>query len=276
MKNNNLNNLKSKKCLNCSHAFQGNFCPKCGQSTQKISFLHTIGEFFDIIIIFDERFFKTINLLLFKPGKLTLAYLKGKRIRYISPPMLYFFLSIVFFICFSFLSVNKSAQTVKPADSKNHTQTKRQLSELEKLFLQKIANNIENFNKDPQLLQKKMADALPNTIFILLPIFTLLLKLIYKKTIRFAQHFIFSLHFHSIIYLFWGFALILSKILPASLNFIDSIPYLLIPVWLFIAIKVIYRQSYFVTSLKFMLLSAVYFLVFIVFFIITVLVLFLT
>ncbi|MDQ3605149.1 MAG: hypothetical protein M3418_03020 [Gemmatimonadota bacterium] len=94
---------------------------------------------------------------------------------------------------------------------------------------------------------------LPRLMFVLLPLFALLLKLLYLRQRRFyAEHFIFALHFHA--FIFGSFALLL--LLPSE-------PWTpLIVLWmhlyLWVAIKYVYRQSWLMTSAKFVLLFSSY------------------
>ena len=91
---------KEKDCLNCGKVVEENFCPHCGQENIVVKenafhmVSHAIADYFH----FEHKFFGTINPLLFKPGKLTSAYVAGKRVAFIHPIRLYIFISIVFFL----------------------------------------------------------------------------------------------------------------------------------------------------------------------------------
>lgn len=86
-------------CANCATAVSGNFCPACGQETtlhvpSAREFLH---EFVGHYVALEGKLWKTLSRLLFKPGRLTLEYLEGRRARYVQPLRLYLTLSIIFF-----------------------------------------------------------------------------------------------------------------------------------------------------------------------------------
>ena len=94
-----------KTCLNCGHQVEERYCPQCGQENietrQPFHFLFT--HFFEDLTHYDGQFWGTIKNLLFKPGKLTNAYLEGKRQMFVPPVKLYIFVSFVTFLFVAFL-----------------------------------------------------------------------------------------------------------------------------------------------------------------------------
>jgi hypothetical protein len=87
-------------CLNCGTEVLGRFCQNCGQENieAKENFVHmvthVIGDFFH----FDSKFFRSLVPLFTKPGFLTREYWDGRRVRYIHPLRLFFFVTIVMVI----------------------------------------------------------------------------------------------------------------------------------------------------------------------------------
>ena len=100
-------------CLNCKTTLQGNFCHRCGQKkleTHNDSILNMMTHFIGDFVHFDSQIFRTAIPLLFKPGFLVNEYLKGKRVRYLSPIRMYVFLSFLFFfLTFSFYDFTKNS-----------------------------------------------------------------------------------------------------------------------------------------------------------------------
>jgi hypothetical protein len=87
-------------CANCGAELFGPHCYSCGQPVkgmvrQLTSILADVG---DTILNIDSRIFRTLWPLLTKPGFLTNEYLAGRRVRYVTPFRLYFFLSVVAFL----------------------------------------------------------------------------------------------------------------------------------------------------------------------------------
>jgi hypothetical protein len=57
-------------------------------------FLH---EFIGHYVALEGKLWKSLCLLLFRPGRLTLEYIKGRRVRYVQPLRLYLTFSLIFF-----------------------------------------------------------------------------------------------------------------------------------------------------------------------------------
>ncbi|MFC3711769.1 DUF3667 domain-containing protein [Sphingoaurantiacus capsulatus] len=91
-------------CLNCETPLHGRFCDNCGQPAHVHRTLgHVFEEFLHGVLHFDTKAWRTIPLLLFKPGKLTRDYVHGKRARYIAPFALFLFTVFVMFFTFGFM-----------------------------------------------------------------------------------------------------------------------------------------------------------------------------
>src|SRR5690606_23288515 len=60
-------------------------------------FSSIIGDFLDSALGFDSRTVRSLWPLFTRPGRLTLEYFEGRRVRYVSPVRLFFFLTIVAF-----------------------------------------------------------------------------------------------------------------------------------------------------------------------------------
>ena len=92
------------RCLNCEAALAGPYCAACGQKAHlHRSLLHAVEEFLHGIVHFDSRFWNTLPLLVFRPGKLTRDYVMGKRARYIAPVAVFLLTVFTMFLLFAFL-----------------------------------------------------------------------------------------------------------------------------------------------------------------------------
>ncbi|PIF47727.1 uncharacterized protein DUF3667 [Chryseobacterium sp. 52] len=90
---------EEKNCLNCGHTVEDRFCSHCAQEnteTRQPSH-YLITHFIEDFTHYDGAFWKTIQYLLFRPGKLTTEYLSGKRQLYVAPVKLYIFISFLAF-----------------------------------------------------------------------------------------------------------------------------------------------------------------------------------
>ena len=87
-------------CANCGAELLGPHCYSCGQPVKGMvrhlgSILHDV---LDTVFNIDSRIFRTILPLFFKPGYLSNEYFAGRRVRYVTPFRLYFFLSVAAFL----------------------------------------------------------------------------------------------------------------------------------------------------------------------------------
>ena len=106
-------------CLNCGTALKGRFCDNCGQPGHVHRTLgHVFEEFLHGVLHFDTKAWRTLPLLLFKPGKLTRDYVYGKRARYIAPFALFLFTIFVMFFTFSFMGMPELGNDAFKADTK--------------------------------------------------------------------------------------------------------------------------------------------------------------
>ena len=84
--------LANSACLNCGAVLTGAYCHNCGQAGHVhrtlSSFLH---DFLHGAFHFEGKIWRTIPALAFRPGKMTRAYIDGKRARYVSPMALFLF-----------------------------------------------------------------------------------------------------------------------------------------------------------------------------------------
>ena len=95
-------------CLNCEHPLDisDKFCPNCSQAntTKKLTIRDFFSEFFASIISYDSKLRKTLSALIFKPGKISIDYIKGKRLTYTNPFRFLLSLAFIYFIMISLTS----------------------------------------------------------------------------------------------------------------------------------------------------------------------------
>jgi len=96
----------ARPCPNCDQLLWGQYCANCGQRARArmITLWEMLKDAGDLIASLDSRMWRTLGLLLFRPGRLTLDYLEGKRARYVPPFRLFISASIVFFFVASLLT----------------------------------------------------------------------------------------------------------------------------------------------------------------------------
>ncbi len=91
-------------CLNCGAQLTGRFCSACGQAAHPHRTLAgVLEEFLHGVLHFDAKAWRTLPMVIFRPGTLTRNYVHGKRARYISPLALFLFTIFAMFFAFAFI-----------------------------------------------------------------------------------------------------------------------------------------------------------------------------
>jgi hypothetical protein len=102
-------------CLNCGASLTGPFCHQCGQHAH----VHrTLGAFFHDfahgVLHFEGKIWRTLPMLVWKPGELTRRYIDGQRASFVSPIALFLF---CVFLMFSVIGLTSSHFNVAQAAS---------------------------------------------------------------------------------------------------------------------------------------------------------------
>lgn len=227
------------------------------------------------MISFDTSFFQTLLPFLFKPGFLSREFLEGRRKRYMSPVRLYIFMSIVFFFFarisndkipnedrqLNFIVGSDTTATVVPGDSifSNYALSdsmafdSKQYDRSEKLQLA-----IEKAKDNPSLYLNQYLTNISYALFLLMPIFALLLQLFYIRRKRFyVEHLIFAVNIHSFVLLILTIIVIINMLFDRT-DLISGILILIIPLYFVTGMKRFYAQSIGKIILKTILLGSMY------------------
>lgn len=129
-----------------------------------------------------------------------------------------------------------------------------------------LPKNWKRIREDPGLLNKAFYSAMPSAVFVLVPVFALLLKGLYLFTRRlYMEHLVVSLHGHAFLcatsLLLVGLSVLegLADGLPwlaPPLAWLQGLLWLWIPAYLWLLLQRVYRQGWLMTSAKFLLLGA--------------------
>lgn len=90
------------ECANCGSRLTGSFCHACGQSANvHRSLLRMFEEALHGVLHFESKSWRTLPLLIARPGLLTKRYIDGQRVRYVSPLALFLFSAFLMFFAVS-------------------------------------------------------------------------------------------------------------------------------------------------------------------------------
>ena len=255
-------------CRNCGTPAPLKFCPECGQETT----LHppTLGEFLHEFVghyvALEGTLWRTLWLLMLRPGRLTREYLDGRRRRYVLPLRLYLTASFVFFLVLKLVASSVHPEVDVRADGR-----KLAMAEYEAEVASAVAeaspgaasgaatpkfevmqNNAcgrpgqractrleASLNDSLRRLQEHPQEAMahmrehalhwaPYAIFVLLPAFAGIMLLTYRsRRMTYGEHFVFSLHLHA----FWCVAGLVLIVLPNGIADLFQLAVMLYGVW---------------------------------------------
>jgi hypothetical protein len=109
---------RSGTCANCGAALVGAYCHACGQTAHvHRSLWHMLEESLHGVLHFDSKSWRTLPLLIGRPGLLTRRYIDGQRVRYVSPLALFLFMVfLMFFVVSSITSSGTNSDEASPAE----------------------------------------------------------------------------------------------------------------------------------------------------------------
>ena len=149
-------------------------------------------------------------------------------------------------------SLKRYAQVI---DEKLKTETDPE----EQASLRKVSRLLSS----PEQVTAKILKYMSWAFFLLLPIFAVLLKLVYiRRKHNYIRHLIFSIHTHSFIFVILTFIIGLHLIFTNNLGGISIVLILTIPIYFIIALKKFYGQSIVKVILKFLSVSFLYNIIF--------------
>ena len=211
-------------CKNCSEALPdgAGFCPACGQSTRV--FTRPWGEVFRELLgglfDFDGRMLMSLRLLLTRPGVLAEEYNRGRRAAHTSPLRMYLLISLLFFFVLPMILPEAPEPTPE---------------------------------------QQFSVDLYSRGMFLLLPVYALLLKLTYRRSF-YLEHLVFATYLFSAMFIV--FALMLSIEVAAdqylAVMLLQVALLLYMAAYFVISLRVCYKESWLKTSFKAFALLAIF------------------
>lgn len=249
------------RCPNCQKKQKGSYkyCPKCGQrnTTHRVSFKILLIDFFREELHLNNKAFRTLKLLFTDPGALTLAYIKGEKKSMLTPTKL--------FIWSGFLLIAMLLPTTHVLDIKSgggpirfnvgpYNSESSQTSGNSTLF----KDSIQQINAAPKQFLEKLLRRFPFVLLTILPLFALVLKLLYRKrNMYFVEHMVFLLHFHSVAFIMLSILLAIMLLFP---GFIMANKFILggIFIYALLAFKKVYRHGWSGTLFRGSLLVLLY------------------
>ena len=214
----------SNPCLNCGTNIQLTYCPECGQPEidSDPTFRELLHELAEEFLHWDGKLATTARLLVLKPGALTIEYLAGRRVRYISPLRVYLTCSLLFFFLSSVIprpaeirvqgravTTQVGPLTIGETDSLATTASLDSLAKHGRWVGRVWGRHFANAMRNRGALSASVTSWIPKAMFILVPLFAALVMVAFRRSRRrFPQHLAFALHAHAFLFLLLSVALV--------------------------------------------------------------------
>ena len=283
--------MTDRICLNCGTELMGRYCHACGQKDQerRLPVKHVFKEVLHDLWHLDAKIWETAKLLALRPAALTQEYLAGRRTRHVPPFRLYIFVSFVLFLLLSFNSpvapslvykkggqsapaATKTSETERtiasgpPSATENHAanQEKNPQAEAPETHGAKgldgvLERGAQRAMKDPHKAQSILFHNFPRAMFLLLPLFALLLQVAFwNKKRYFVEHMTFSLHEHTYAFLVFIAMWLLARLPWSWPGWISFGMFMTLPVHLGVGMKRMYGVGTLRTLLTGAVLTGVY------------------
>lgn len=259
-------------CANCHAALPKPcppYCSQCGQETRirPPTLFEFIQQFGGAYISTEGALWRTLWRLFFLPGQLTLEYFAGRRRHFVQPVRLYLTISVLALVAVKFSGALSFEQ--EPPDKVIHfdASDRGNIDFMNagnihigmkdgQFFCGGVSSSIcervqTRLQMDPKAtkafvkeLPRRFTDHLGGGMFVLLPLFALLLKLVYiDKRRRYTEHLVFALHLHA----FWFAAALL---LFSGVDALKIIAAVVLNAYPLVALERVYQTRWWSTALR--------------------------
>ncbi|MDF9795943.1 hypothetical protein OKW21_001206 [Catalinimonas alkaloidigena] len=277
---------------------------------QNVSFGTLVKEFFINYFSFDTNFARSIKPFVIAPGFLTLRFNEGKRVSYVHPLRLYIIISVVFFflstlwLTDNIVPEESSKDTnvallqdslSNPLDSVviNQWEIMGSILEDETLSDYEALDSLRSFGEinvrldsyfgslafrqlrkvvrqDFEVFVAYVMQNAPIMMFMLLPLFAFILKLLYfRHKHLYMNHLIHGIHLHSFAFFLTSVLLLINLLVDVGGIMSGVWVYLalqaLITIYIFISFQKVYQQGGLKTLVKIFILGNIYAFVLLVF-----------
>lgn len=251
-------------CPTCGTHFEGNYCPRCGQSAMigRYSFKKAFLLFLDVWGLGNRGMFRTLRDLILRPGYMIRDYLQGMQMAYFPPFKMFFLLTALSILVDTSLNIKMEnrTQVVYEQISQNMNQAlKEKIQNAEEDTQQAIEKGQEATNDLSQGIYDWVMKHISVVMIVLLLLLSGPLYLFFRKSpaypdIKYSEFFVTMVYITNMLAIY---SIVLNFFCLGPI--VESCVYVLT----IIPLKQLSGYSYWVTILKTLLA----FLIFIVFFV---------
>lgn len=269
-----------RPCQNCGDPTPGGYCPRCGQRKVevRVSMRRMLLDLLDDQLSINSAVPRTVFALFFRPGHLTRQYVQGRIASYVPPFRLYLVSSVLFFLVLSLVpgpDVDDLVVSPTAAEARSEvdgstpvaTRSEEREAWIPDIQVQTGSARVDGVIRErlemlarmepKEAIRKVGNDYLsyvPKLMFVLLPLYALLLKGVYLGSGRYyVEHFVFSLHVHAFLFLLFTVV----AVAPVPQVTLALVGWMLL--YPFLALRRVYGQGVGKTAVKYLALGWSYF-----------------
>ena len=153
----------SHECASCGTIFNGNFCPRCGQSAKvgRFSFKKAFLLFLDVWGVGNRGMFRSLRDLMFRPGYMIRDYISGMQSAYFPPFKMFFLLAALSLVVAHGFSLGSDGDETKTDVNEKMEAVKQEMKQVKQEVTDEISLGDKRFqmtmdkdNLDSPLLNK--------------------------------------------------------------------------------------------------------------------------
>ncbi len=252
-------NKASSQCVSCGSVLAGEYCHDCGERARRAppTLLRFIGELISEAVDADGRIVKSIRMLIMRPGRLTVEYMRGRRKPDLGPAAVFVVMNVLFFFTQPLADVNTFTATLQ---SQTNWYPYSPWAEAKvTAHLEESGRDRSVYAQEFDLASERYARTL---IFVQVPLFALGVMLVeIAKRRFFIEHLVYATHFFAallllgvvtsiLIYAYWQLGL--------GNQFNLEIPFLLfIVAYAAVSLRTVYDDGWLSAGIKGILLLIV-------------------
>ena len=240
----------ARTCATCGSPISGKFCSGCGEleaSTRRYDLRHFVVETVEHFTHADHNVFRSLRLLLFKPGFLTSEFMAGRRKKYLGPAQLFLMTNLVFFFLQSFYATGPFTVPLE---------LQLKASPYMGLLQRTVDRTLAETHIEPQELERefdhRQQSAAKEFLILMVPVFAGILAVMeIPRKLYFVEHLVFSLHYYT--FLMLVAFLLLPTLQLATMIFRPTEPRegpaiyvtitVLVALYLYFAVRRVYRNG---------------------------------
>ena len=196
-------------CASCQSPYAGKYCPECGEKQldhHDFAIQHYLEESVEGITHFDNKFFRSVKVLLTRPGMLTSYFSAGKRVSFLKPFQLFLICNLLFFLLAGKLNI-----FAQPLYS-FYAYEPYTLVGTKQAILNKVSNDAQ-FKTLAIAFNERVGTDSKLFIALFIPVLGLAFSLIFIRSKKyFTEHLVFATHYFSFVLIYFtAFTILVTK-----------------------------------------------------------------